>query len=93
MDGIETRSHHINKCSFQILGQCFANPLLCDQGLTFTAKVKLDDVAKTYTTPHYIIDTGGSNGQGFSLYTQNSLLFAEAAFNNKLWRVSHLFFF
>lgn len=71
-------------------GDCFSNPILCDQGLTIAAKLLLDDLIKVYGNPKYIIDSGGHRGQGFSIYLQNNQVFAEVAFNNKMWRVSSM---
>ena len=74
--------------SFILAGDCFSNPILCDQGLTIAAKIYLEDVVLTYTTPKYIIDSGARRGQGFSIYIQNQQLFSEVAFSEKMWRVS-----
>ena len=73
---------------FVFSGQCFANPLLCENGLTVGLKVKFDDSSKEFSKPRYVIDTGGHNGQGFTIYLQNNKLYVEVAYNNKMWRVS-----
>ena len=46
---------------------------------------------KTYETPKFIIDSGAHRGQGFSIYLENSQVYAEVAYNNKMWRVCDLF--
>ena len=72
-------------------GSCFANPLLCEHGLTISNKIKVSESTLSSSTPKYIIDSGAHNGRGFSLYVQNKQLYAEVAQNGQLWRVSALF--
>ena len=74
--------------------------MLCEQGFSVGMKIKLDDTAKEYNSPRFIIDTGGHNGQGLSVYLQNNKLYVEVAYNTKMWRVCiflnfflHLYFF
>ena len=86
--------HFVLKKSLRsiFLGQCFANPLLCENGFSVGLKVKFDDTSKEMNQPRYVIDTGGQNGQGFTIYLQNNKLYSQVAYNNKMWRVGELNF-
>ena len=83
MDGI---SGYLDAGEFD--GNCFTNLNLCDNGLTITAKINIEDSSVKSSTPRFIIDSGAHSGQGFSVYLQSGLIYAEVAQSGRMWRAS-----
>lgn len=64
------------------------NPSLTKKGITIAMKVRLDQEVERYAKPHYLVDSGGSQGNGVAVYLKDKNVFCEISTRNKTWSVN-----
>ncbi|KAF0992329.1 hypothetical protein HZS_5153 [Henneguya salminicola] len=68
--------------------QCIFNPSSCDKGTTLMLHVRLEEsLGGNDKTSKFILDTGGHNGEGFSIYLLGGRIVAEVALNKQIWKL------
>eukprot|EP00112_Aurelia_sp_Birch-Aquarium-sp1_P014050 Seg3003.4 transcript_id=Seg3003.4/GoldUCD/mRNA.D3Y31 product="hypothetical protein" protein_id=Seg3003.4/GoldUCD/D3Y31 len=72
----------------ELPGSCISQPQTCLNGLSIALRVKLLNSNTTATSPKFLIDSGGFNGEGVSLYMKEGQIYGEVADKKRFWRVS-----
>ena len=73
-------------------GQCITHPDNCDNGMTLSFVVNFEDVAMTWTTNTFIVDTIGDqtlqDSRGFAVYVANRMVYVSVFSRRMKWVVS-----
>lgn len=74
------------KC-YLFLAHFMTNPSLSKDGLTVAMNLRLHKDVETYRLPHMVVDSGGQQGNGLSIYTMNKFLICVISSVGKTWKV------